>query len=853
LHRGTHPLQKEPNILPKTESLKAECLRKGLTYVGFSGDPKAPVWIIGEAPGVEENKAGIPFVGTSGRELHRMLGEAGFGPNDYCCLNPYTVRPPENDIERIEETGITKDLGSFFELLSEYRPVFMCPVGGVPLAILCPDTIDRKDKESKISKWRGSLLRSSRTELSHPHYVLPNFHPAYILREWSDRDVAVFVFRRLREEYDYYSHRGGVLQPLPSRELITNAALSNDPLRAISVELFGFRAPFAAKLWRLLDTILATKHIVGQNWSTFDANWASALGLNSGIDRLDDTLVMHHVLYPEMSHKLEFLGMQFTREPYWKDEGKGWRAREGIGKLKRYNCLDAACTLEAYEAMQQEFAEEPNKKAFYENYEIPLARKFFYVDQRGLEVDKDDLAKLRIEVINELSEKCVAISQSLGGRPVVYSEAMGKALAKQLGCDSKQILNIASVPQLKAVLTNELNIKLKKDRKTGKESTGEESLNEAFAVTLNQTLKHILRTRELNKLLGTNIDTRLPNHVFYSCSAVTGTVTGRRASRKNFLGYGTNGQNIPKHSDLGEKFRGVFKARPGKIFVACDQMSAEDWLVQGIIADVSGDMTGINELRASVLPGGISRHQILASKIFGLPLDQCDKSTMNYYLGKKTRHACHYDMRENKMAAEFAKEGFAIPPKMCAQFQGAFHNAEPNIRGVFHKWVQEQVKKYRCLTTPLGRSRVFHGLRPYGDNGEVFREAYAQIPQSTVGDNTGLAVLYCEDTEPGFVLKEDHDAILGEADDSIESVLKAVDLLKRAFKRTLRFQNGFELEIPIEFEIGYTLKGLKKCPSNETGLRITYATLAQQQKAQHDTMNGAPSQPLAQSSSAMSG
>lgn len=875
----------------KTEALKQLCASLGKRYVGFRGNPNAPIWIIGEAPGADEDQEGVPFVGKSGKELDRMLAEAGIATSEYCCINPYTVRPPENDIKRIEETEITRQqyLDSFFELLCEFRPQFICPVGATPLAILCPETIDRKDMESKISKWRGSLLRSKNAEW--PHFVLPNYHPAYILREWSDRDVGVFVFKRLAEELLYLKTHGD-LQPLPSRELITNAsffetkeflddllstdkpiscdfellarcvpytlALSNDPLRAISIELFGFNPAFEAQVWRLLDRILKTKHIVGQNWSTFDANWASALGLNSGIARLDDTLVMHHVLYPEMSHKLEFLGMQFTREPYWKDEGKGWRAREGIAKLKRYNCLDAACTLEVYQAMLQDFEEQSERKAFYNNYEMPLARRFFHIDQRGLEVDKADLAKLRSEVVAELQEKCIDISKSIGGRPVVYSKAMAEALAKQLGCAPTQVLNIASVPQLKRVLQDDLKIKLKKDRKTGKESTGEESLNEAFAVTLNQTLKHILRTRELNKLLGTNIDTRLPNHVFYSCSAVTGTVTGRRASRKNFLGYGSNGQNLPKHSDLGKKFRGVFKARSGKIFVACDQMSAEDWIVQGIIADVSGDMSGINELRASCLPGGISRHTRLASKIFNLPLEKCGKSTMEYYLGKKTRHAGHYDMRENKMAAEFAKEGFAIPPKICKNFLDLFHQAEPKIRGVFHKWVQEQLKRTRELTTPLGRNRVFHGLRPYGDNGEVFREAYAQIPQSTVGDNTGMAVLFCEDHEAefglkNFVIKEDHDAILGEADDTIESLLKAVDLLKRAFKRILRFQNGLELEIPIEFEIGYTLKGLKKCPSDETSLRTTYSTLVRPRSLQQDSTNGAPLQPSAQSSNEMSG
>src|SRR5207245_2918866 len=166
-----------------------------------------------------------------------------------------------------------------------------------------------------------------------------------------------------------------------------------------------------------------------------------------------------------------------------------------------------------------------------------------------------------------LDEKCISISKNLNGRAVARSKEMAEALSKQLTINVKNILNIASVPQLKDVLVNDLKIKLKTDRKTHKESTGEESLNEAFAISGNIVLKDILRTRELNKLLGTYIDAKRDGGIFYSCESVTGTVTGRRASRKNFLGYGSNSQNQVTHSDLGERFQSIFVTRPNHIFI----------------------------------------------------------------------------------------------------------------------------------------------------------------------------------------------------------------------------------------------------------------------------------------------
>jgi DNA polymerase len=827
----------------KTQALRSLCSSKGLRYVGFRGNPRAPLWFVGEGPGADEDQSGFSFTGPSGRELDKMLAEAGISANDCCFTNPYKIRPPDNKIERLEELGIAKQLfiEAFFEELNEYKPTFVIPLGGTALEILCPDTIDRRDKESKISKWRGSLLISP--FINWPHYVLPNFHPAYILREWSDRDVAVFIFRKVLEEASFWK-LNKKLQPLPERQLLAEPSfaeaneyleeclahespiscdfellarrvpivlgLSYNRLSAVSIELFGFEIRQLASLWRKMDRILRTKVIIGQNWTTFDANWAEAIGLCSGMARVSDCLIRHHVLHPELSHKLDFQTLQYTREVYYKDEGRGWQLREGLKKLKLYNCKDAAVTLEIHEEQDKELEENPQLKRFCEDYEMPLGRAFNKIDKRGVLTDRFALQNLREEVIKEIDEKCVAISQLLQGRPVAASAADAVGIAKALGCEATAVLNLASVPQLKKLLKDDLHIKLKIDRHTHKESTGEETLNEAFAETGNPVLQYIGRTRELVKFRGTYIDTRRNKDILYSCSSVTGTVTGRRAQRKNFLGLGSNGQNQLKHSDLGERFQGTFISRPGHIFIYCDQASAEEWIVQGIIADVSGYSKGVEELKESTRTG-VSRHAVLASRLFELPLEQVnDKECIEYYIGKKTRHAASYDMRENTMSAQMAAEGFVIDKNKCKLFLARFHELEPFIRQVYHKWIQEQLCKHRFLRTPLGRERIFHGLRPWGDNGKVFREAYAYIPQSTIGDNNGFAILHMETYRPSLVLQDGHDSMLCETFDNFGCVFDAVSLMRKAYERTLTFQNGFQIQVPIDFKIGYSMKGLIK-------------------------------------------
>src|ERR1700689_4270430 len=54
--------------------------------------------IVGEAPGEEEERQGRPFVGPSGNELNRMLGEAGISRSECFITNLIRVRPPHNDI-----------------------------------------------------------------------------------------------------------------------------------------------------------------------------------------------------------------------------------------------------------------------------------------------------------------------------------------------------------------------------------------------------------------------------------------------------------------------------------------------------------------------------------------------------------------------------------------------------------------------------------------------------------------------------------------------------------------------------------------------------------------------------------
>jgi len=385
--------------MTKTEELQQELQKRGLRYVGTRGDTSAPVCLVGEAPGADEDQQGLPFVGSSGRELDRMLDEAGIGSGSCWWTNPYKTRPPDNKLDRLHELGIGLKLyeEQFFEELSLFKPSIIIPCGATSLGLLCPETRDRKTGRGQIGKYRGSILQSPL--LGWPHYVVASLHPAYILRAWDERSIAVLCLAKAKEELDYLRQHG-TLQPLPQRKLIADPSgqdvidylrkllvedkpvsvdienigiyrgkktektakrerlpyvvgVGNDISEAMCIELVGFETHFQTVIWRLLDKVLQTKVLVGQNAYTHDLPWLEYIGFSPNIANLHDCIVMHHILYPELSHKLEFLGFQFTRCSYWKDEGKAFSLKEKT-RFKRYNCLDVAITLECFYAMQKE-------------------------------------------------------------------------------------------------------------------------------------------------------------------------------------------------------------------------------------------------------------------------------------------------------------------------------------------------------------------------------------------------------------------------------------------------------------------------------------------------------------------
>ena len=482
------------------------------------------------------------------------------------------------------------------------------------------------------------------------------------------------------------------------------------------------------------------------------------------------------------------------------------------------------------------------------SYEHALACVYHKISKRGILTSPILLEELRQEIKLELVKLCTILTSIWG----IYTY-VGPIKPSQQASGFVSSVNINSSSGANSLLNclKKLGYTVpatrKKDKETGEyefsESADQLTLMKMFAVTGDKCLEHVLRIRELAKILSTYVNAQLYRNTYYSAYNVAATVTGRRGSKKHIFGYGGNGQNFPKHSELGEKFLKCLVARPGKIFLFVDQMSAEEWPV----AALSENYNAITELSSKTWPEN-DRHTKLACFVFGCNVTDYTKQEwknpstkagiMRYLGGKKPRHANNYGMRGTRMSEILASEGFAFPPKQCDEILEKVHQFDPSVRNIYHVNIRNQITSKRLLVTPLGRERQFFGLRPNNPNYSLFNEGYSYIPQSTVGDNTGLSVLWLDDNGSNFVVQESHDSLAQEVEDDLVHLESSLLSTTAAFNRDITFSNGFTINIPLEAEIGYNFKDTVKLKDMSVeSLREAYKTLKEQTEVQYASVN----------------
>jgi len=165
----------EPSSAESLDQIQAdlgECTRcklhAGRTTLVFGvGNPHADLMFVGEAPGRDEDRQGIPFVGRAGQLLTRIIAAIGLGRDDVYIANVIKCRPPNNRNPELDEIMTCEPF--LFRQVDAIRPRVVVALGTFAVRALLRTEQPISRLRGKIHDYRGAKL-------------VPTFHPAYLLR-----------------------------------------------------------------------------------------------------------------------------------------------------------------------------------------------------------------------------------------------------------------------------------------------------------------------------------------------------------------------------------------------------------------------------------------------------------------------------------------------------------------------------------------------------------------------------------------------------------------------------------------------------------------------------------------------
>jgi uracil-DNA glycosylase len=336
--------------------------------------------LVGEALGQKEERFQHGFVGASGVELGRMLGQAGLAPNldidhpseldmirywknlrlnyDIEITNVFNKHPPDNNID-LFFTNAKEGLPNLPPLragkylkpdhIGHLEALWsLLSASGAHLIVAFGNTASWATLgEGKISTIRGTVKTSPKLGIK----VLPTYHPAAVLRQWNLRPIVLTDLEKAKRESEFKEirriERWVTVEPTLQEiaDWIDRPAhyyavdIETDFRRQISMIGFARSAndalviPFIDQTkpnwnywqdpeeelyaWKLADKALSRPIPKLFQNGVFDLSHLLSVGFRPTMC-LDDTMLLHHALYPEMLKGLGFLGSVYSDEIAWK-------------------------------------------------------------------------------------------------------------------------------------------------------------------------------------------------------------------------------------------------------------------------------------------------------------------------------------------------------------------------------------------------------------------------------------------------------------------------------------------------------------------------------------------------------
>lgn len=746
------------------------------------GPLDAKICFVIDAPHRGDESAGSLMSDYAGDLFWRHMRFGGIN-RAKCRIEPISKAiPPDGKFYYLHEDKQEHYKHDCLKRLQECNANVFVPVGQTALDLLTGET--------QIQKWHMSIMKGFNGKKA-----IPVLSPSHVMRMYKDHFFLRLSAFRISEEAQFADFR------LPKRELIINSQADEvfsflkecqqSEWLSVDIETFegqitcvGF-APSAMRsmsvitqpehwdektqfqIWlEIQKTLLSSAKKIFQN-GIYDLTYFAKYGIRvKNFVCGHDTMIAQRLLNPELSQSLATIAKIYTKEPYWKDEGKLHTTKASMDSYYTYNAKDAAVTYEAAMAQRREL-EQRGLLDFFQNFEMRKTLVAHEMSWRGLPLDLKKLEEIR----NKTAEEHLQLKRDFDAE---VTEIMGGPI------------NPRSPAQVKTLLKA---CKFRLPVKRGKETTDVLALKKLRlkhpdSKILTQLLKLSETQKETSSYL--NFDYDIDHCVRFSLY-VSGTEMGRMSCGKDPWDRGFNAQTVPA------KMKPYVAAPKGQKLINIDLVRADAHFV----AWDSGDAKLLELYRQGV---DVYKYVAIQPELFNCSMEEVTKKQRD--LTKRVNHAANYGMLAATLQDTCLRQmDLALTYREAESALEGYHRLFPGVHA-WQKRIRTHVTQKRYLTNPFGRIRYFYDRAD--DN--MFREAYAYRPASAVADITNHLCLYMFGHAQMRV--QVHDSLLITADE--DKVLPTIERIKQQDNWNPKMQLlGGELRIPIEISIGQNWKEME--------------------------------------------
>jgi DNA polymerase-1 len=747
--------------------------------------------IIGMAPGNEELKQGKPFVGRSGSLLRETLIKAQL-PTPI-ITNALLCKPI--DEKKVDKKAILNCRGRLIAEIKQIKPKLIITLGNIALQAL------QNDFKLKIGQVISTPLQWVEDESIT---VLPNYHPAKILRNPGDYKTFQNCFLYAKQLLDGESKKDPgethyiIIENEEQAKAVTEFLINLNPSDVISCDIettslkiskavilcVGFSFAKNKSIIFTPEFLPYVKYILEHSRAKFvyhksqyDTGVMQWQGINANVDH--DTILLHYAINENVGrHDLKLLSRLFLGAGHYEDVVVDKANMQALPKetLAKYCSQDCDYTLQLFNLFHSEVVNNSYTNLLYNQILIPGVNFLRRVTQTGFMIDQSYLEQYKVKLDSEIKHIKVKIATDFGhlyDRDTYMRESGAKSAPKEL--------NIGSHKQLGWLIYDKLHLHPTIHTKVVK-STDKDVLGSIYDD--HPIVPELLKYSEKIKLMNTYVE-GIEENVdedgrLRSTFNLQTTVTGRLSSSDPNL------QNIPRTPEIKK----IFKAKEGSILLEADYSQLE----VRVLAYVSQDKFLID-----LYNNNKDIHNTIAKKIYGENFTDENRTNV-----KSVNFRIVYGGTAFSIHQEF---GMSL--REAQMIIDEWFDAAKEAKIYLDNCI-ETLKNNGIFTTPMGRSRRFGVISA---DKEQQNECKNFTIQSIASDLTLLSAMKLEDLIAPYnakIINLVHDSIIIELDNDknkVENVCNLVyNIMKETPKKYLNTAIPFKCEIKYGYNWGEMIK-----------------------------------------------